>query len=365
MNISNLKEGMEIKNYKELCKLLGIEPVGGNAKIKQLEELSLSIEFNKKGNSIMINKIHDSPIQANKTDYEKYIDNIERLILHTMYINDDEYLLISKSKLLRVLEMVNPNYHECKNRVEKLSSYLDIDKKLINEWYASTGSMLERNLLKVFKSLDSKALAHITKDVRMVCEVKPHSKEIHKSIITDEYDEEQITYKLQSDCGLEFRKATEKECRLIGKLENEALKHFECSKKDEIVAKGKWWEYKSIINDKLLKRHNIAFYYDAYEIIYTSSDVKHYINNEILDCTTKETNVLIQERIISNVKKKQKKAEDCIKDGTWYNRKSYLYLENNEKLNCTLIDIDAENITRDIKKYKIDRDKEIKRYASK
>ena len=28
MNIDNLKEGMIIKNYKELCKLLKIKPVG-------------------------------------------------------------------------------------------------------------------------------------------------------------------------------------------------------------------------------------------------------------------------------------------------------------------------------------------------
>ena len=39
MNIDNLKEGMIIKNYKELCKLLEIRIYQGNSKDAQMKEL--------------------------------------------------------------------------------------------------------------------------------------------------------------------------------------------------------------------------------------------------------------------------------------------------------------------------------------
>ena len=39
MNIENLKEGMVVKNYKELCKLLEIEPKISNSKKAQLKEM--------------------------------------------------------------------------------------------------------------------------------------------------------------------------------------------------------------------------------------------------------------------------------------------------------------------------------------
>jgi hypothetical protein len=44
MNVNNLKVGMVIKNYKELCYLLEVNPVGGKSKILQLERLSKLIK---------------------------------------------------------------------------------------------------------------------------------------------------------------------------------------------------------------------------------------------------------------------------------------------------------------------------------
>ena len=55
MNIDNLKEGMIIKNYKELCKLLKIKPVGGSSKKAQLKELAMFVDYEKQGMKYLIN----------------------------------------------------------------------------------------------------------------------------------------------------------------------------------------------------------------------------------------------------------------------------------------------------------------------
>ena len=47
MNIENIKKGMVIKNYKELCKLINIKPTTGEAKQNQLNKLAELVEYHK------------------------------------------------------------------------------------------------------------------------------------------------------------------------------------------------------------------------------------------------------------------------------------------------------------------------------
>lgn len=61
MNINKLYEGMEIKNYKELCKLLDWEMVAGNAKKSQFKELDRYCQWHKNGNKINIDNLFNSP----------------------------------------------------------------------------------------------------------------------------------------------------------------------------------------------------------------------------------------------------------------------------------------------------------------
>ena len=66
MKIENLYEGQIIKNYRALCKLLNIEVVGGNAKMKQIKELKRYCDFKRDKNKYIITKIFDEPIQKKK-----------------------------------------------------------------------------------------------------------------------------------------------------------------------------------------------------------------------------------------------------------------------------------------------------------
>ena len=45
MKIENLKEGMILKNYKELCRILEIEPIGGRKKQLRMKDLERYVEL--------------------------------------------------------------------------------------------------------------------------------------------------------------------------------------------------------------------------------------------------------------------------------------------------------------------------------
>ena len=59
MKIENLREGMVIKNYKELCKLLEIKEQGGSSKRIQFKELDRYCSYHKDGHKIIIDKIYN------------------------------------------------------------------------------------------------------------------------------------------------------------------------------------------------------------------------------------------------------------------------------------------------------------------
>lgn len=59
MNLDNIKPGMRIKNYKELCRLLEIEPKTSDSKKKQLKEIDEVIKYEKSGHAFIIKEIYD------------------------------------------------------------------------------------------------------------------------------------------------------------------------------------------------------------------------------------------------------------------------------------------------------------------
>ena len=57
MKIKNLKVGMVLKNYKELCSVLGIKPTTGGSRKIQLETLEQCCRYHKEGNKFVIDEI--------------------------------------------------------------------------------------------------------------------------------------------------------------------------------------------------------------------------------------------------------------------------------------------------------------------
>ena len=65
MKIENLKEGMVIKNYKELCRYLEWNTTTGNAKKSQFKDLERYCKYHKEGQKIVIDEIFEAPLPSN------------------------------------------------------------------------------------------------------------------------------------------------------------------------------------------------------------------------------------------------------------------------------------------------------------
>lgn len=364
MKINNLEEGMIIKNYKELCHVLEIKPKSGRDKNNQLNILSQACEYERSGNQFKIIKV-DKEKDINKIkQLEKlkkrgvrYIDDIEVLILSMLIKEHKGEMLISKTKLLRELTMVNKNYHFCKTRTNKLSAYLDIDQTLISEWYGLTDKMLQGNLTNAINRLTSRSLIDCN-TVRMVCEQVADEPEIFEHIIVDEYDEEHKRYYEQSGCRMNFRLATDEESSSILRYEGE---YKNGRQENDIIAKGEWQEYREYVNSRMLKVHKVSFYYNAYHIKYTPNNVRNVLDN-INNCDEWEIRKTLNCDIIDNnmlnaVIRQQKYIGEngMVVLDIGYNRSNDKYIENNKTLNLNLIDKDNKSITIDIKGIKVNK----------
>lgn len=176
MKIENLKVGMVIKNYKELCNVLDILPTsGGNAKKKQLEEISRHCNFQKEGNKFIINTIYkellpkkvDKRINNKGGNNIKYCYDIETLILYLLNENGGKYLNLSINQLLLALNMVNKNYQVGRTRIPKLSEILEIPTDLIYDFFDYTSVELKRKLETNLNRLQRQCLIFWNKSMKV------------------------------------------------------------------------------------------------------------------------------------------------------------------------------------------------------
>ena len=65
MKIENLKEGMVIKNYKELCRYLEWNTTTGNAKKSQFIDLERYCKYHKEGQKIVVDEVFETPLPSN------------------------------------------------------------------------------------------------------------------------------------------------------------------------------------------------------------------------------------------------------------------------------------------------------------
>ena len=129
MNVKNLKKGMIVKNYKELCKILEVEVKnGGNLKKSQLDEFKKYFEWEKNGHSFIVTKVYKKPRAFTEDEM------IELLLLHLIANNKnkDRYTIIETRKnMYEKLKMVNLNYKYCFNHPKEVAVYTNIPEDIV------------------------------------------------------------------------------------------------------------------------------------------------------------------------------------------------------------------------------------------
>ena len=62
INTNKLTEGLVVKNYRELCEIMGWKPVGGDTKVKHLKELESICKYTKDGYKFIIKEVYETPL---------------------------------------------------------------------------------------------------------------------------------------------------------------------------------------------------------------------------------------------------------------------------------------------------------------
>lgn len=289
MNIENLKEGMVIKNYKELCNILEVEYKKGNSKKSQLKELERYVRLTKVGHTIYIKEIYKDVKEtedkrknnkgSNNNKYNKDIEAIVLAMCKETYKNDRyKYIELSTSGFMLKLNMINTNFNIGKFNMSKISSYLKIPIETVRDFYNNTSSNFEDCIIRVLRKLEDRCLidwSHIIK--------------------------------IQTNKG-EYRDATDNDKIIIKECEQEILKNMKLENKSKVIQQGKWNEFHNAVLI-LLKSTSIRRYYKAIKVLPTQKFTE-ILDSISLDVDNNKINLNynVMNSTVKNAKNRQVKA---------------------------------------------------------
>jgi hypothetical protein len=332
MNINNISEGQILKNYKALCAELN-EPIKtGKAKQLQLKDWERYFEYSKSGNSFIINKIHEIPIEKEDHRGKKSIyGNAIQLLITDLLARRKGYLTISKNRLMFSIGMISINYGECSQSVKKLAKYIDMNEKMIYDFYNINNSNLTGILETALDNLHDKSILMYNRIFKVVEQGRDIS-----------------------------RVATKHEVSKILEYEKETLEELGFKDKSSVRVSNKWVQFNKEVKNKLNKYTEIQYYFSAYEITVNQKYIEQERNQlaELLleqvvrDETLNNLNSTIIENFIHNSEKRHLNGFTAGKNAKV--RLNDKYVENMTELASLLICKTATSILPFIRKIELE-----------
>lgn len=336
MNINSISEGQIFKNYKALCAELS-EPIKtGKAKQLQISDWERYFEYSKSGNSFIINKIYDEPTEKvdnrgkSEGSRRSIYGNAIQLLITDLLARRHGYVTISKNKLMASIGMINVNYGECGKSVKKLAQLVDMDEKMIYDFYNINNCNLTGMLETALDNLQDKSIIMYNR-IFKVCEVSKFTP----------------------------RKANKYEVAQIMEYEKETLEELGFLTKSKVRVSNKWNVFQKEVQKKLSEYTDIKYYYSAYEITVNQKYIEQERNKlaELLleqvvrDETLNNLNSTIIEQFMIN-------SESRHENGFTSGKKAKIrldesYIENMKELASLLICNTAPNILSNVRKVEI------------
>ncbi len=294
INTDKLVIGMVLKNYKELCILLGEETKTGKAKQLQLKTWKRYFDWEKEGQKFIITDIYDTPLpkedlrrKGNNSIYKNYI---ELILLQYLSKQEGYRKTFTKRNWLELLGMINSKYgKEPKIKLKQLD--YSINDQEITLFYIRSNKKLERVLHDSLNNLQKEKL------------------------IIVEY--ETIIVSIDSR-GIEHRfKANDYQKKRILQTERYILKNvMEYKNMFYVYIKNKSNEYYSKVNERLYELYGWKYYYKQIKIIYDQPNIVDAIPSKEIILQKEILNSKIVQFLNDNAKnvyeKKEKEYEDAL-----------------------------------------------------
>lgn len=340
-NLFKLEKGMIIKNYKEMCDLLGEKTEGGNSKKAQLREWERFFKYHKEGYKIIIDEIYDEPKE--KLDLRGsdglLSNDIQPLLLDLLVKNNHSSLIcFSCTKLLEMLKMVNANYHVGRRNIKLFSKYLDVDENVINDFYYFEHTKLKSSLESALDSLYNKRIISWEK-ITMVCVLE----ETTFPGFLDKYNVQKVN-----------RPATNNEIKFLLSIDRKVLDHMGLESTKDVYGTSRYSKFKRLVNEELkASNSNILYGYKGYKIIQLKEYVIKALEEENKKLIEQELNFNILKSAYKSIKNKSTNAK--AENTSWGIRQNISNtIQTRMKDNYEVDSIKVCNTVIDMKNMKID-----------
>jgi hypothetical protein len=292
INTERLTIGQTIKNYKELCAILGQEVKGGKAKKLQIEEFKRYFDFEKSGQKFIITDIYDAPLT--KEDKRKlgnnsiYVKYIELILLHYLSKQNGYTRTLTKQNWWKLLGMVNQKYNKI-SRQRLCQLDYTVTKFQIDHFYQRCNKKLEQILFSALNNLKNRKL--------ILWEMQ--------TVIVS-YDDNGV---------MRFQLADDDKKKKILQVERYVLKQVMGFEKIiQVFCRFKQNEYYQLVNENLQELYGWHHYFKQIKLIYTPEDVLEAIQESEVDLQKELLNAKIVTAINENAQEKydleQKKLEE-------------------------------------------------------
>lgn len=348
------------KNWREICEVMSWKTTRGNYMKARMKEFESLCKSHKEGNKIVIDELYGVAKQTTtgKGNTIDYVRIIQLFVMDKLACDEEKgscRIALSKSRLLKELNIVNLNYNECMKHPYKFSKSEELMIESVIEYRDSTKKMLTSNLEKALNNLQKSRLVTWYKGYNIVVG-NIDSMEWSKSV---QKDFEGI---VKHDASLEVKTSEvhieldDKEIDLMRDCERNILVEMGFSgigndNLGKVYNAGKLQEFYHKVCElfKTQSTHNsIISYYPTYIIRFNKElmiEGKDTLREYLIDKLSKqeqitELNEGIKNRILEGAKNRKFKNSE----GKYEYRKTDIFIEDIKKINEMTISSCAEYI---------------------
>ena len=192
---NKLKEGMKIKNYKQLCELIEEETKSGKSKKAQLKEIERHIKLEKQGHAFTIKEVYASPQPKQNHKYKQF-DNF--LIPEIQWKSKGVYIIQLENKVYigSTIAGFRRRFYSHIGKRNSIPAVLEILKQgatfdilhLMTDEDEPTIRKIEQEYIDLYK-LNPEYIVLNTKETHSYTEPKPKKpKQIYIKVSESEYN---------------------------------------------------------------------------------------------------------------------------------------------------------------------------------
>lgn len=278
INTSRLQVGQVVKNYKELCALLGEEVKTGKSKQLQIDNMKRFFEWEKAGQKFIITDIYDTPLPKvdgrSSGNNSKYVKCIELLLLRYLLNKKNYTATLTKRNWWQILGMINNKYNQIERDKEKREELQKNNPILtsyeIKHFYQRSNRKLQQILFSALNSLSSRKLI--------------------------DYEIETVIVKEDDKGRMQHEIATKYERKAILKEERYILRYVMGYEKIiQVFCRFEQDKYYAKVNERLYELYKWHHYFKRIRIVYN----QEYISDAINDIGSEIIREKLNDKVVS------------------------------------------------------------------